>query len=333
MSGKGRNAKSFYVRIFKRIRIFLFSRLNRELLIFLFFFFISASFWFMQTLNDTYDYEFAVSLRLKNVPDKVVITSNVPQTIRFTVRDKGTALLNYMFGQSFYPVVLDWKDYSSDAHTSKIVISQADLLKAIKGQLISSTKILSIKTDNIELIYTKGYSKKLPVRLQAKIVMARQYYLSQIIVEPDSVLVYAPKKLFDSLTTVYTSNVVLRAVADTTRAQIRLRPVHGAKFIPEVVKVQLNTDIYMEKKVEVPIKGINFPPHKSLKTFPAKVEVSFQTGLLQSKYISPKDFEVVVDYEELIKQGYVALHLRTKPNGVRNVRLNQGGVDFLIETD
>ena len=330
MSGKERIAKLFYVRILKKVSFFLFSKKNRELLIFLFFLFISASFWFMQTLNDTYDYEFAVSFRVKNVPEKMVVTSNIPTTVRFTVRDKGTVLLNYMFGQSFYPIVLDWNDYYNGS--SKIVIPQSDLLKSIKGQLMTSTKVITLKSETIDVIFTKGESKKIPVKLQSGIFTGKQYYLSQILIKPDSVLVYAPKKLLDSLKIAYTSNIQIHAVSDTTRVQIPLQRIHGAKFVPETVLVQLNTDIYMEKSLDVPIIGINFPTNKSLKTFPSKVTVTFQTGLLQSKHITSADFKVITDYNELMKGGRVVLHIQSEPRGIKNLRMSPKLVDFLVET-
>ena len=332
MSGQGRNVKPFYVRILKKIRYFLFSKKNRELLIFLFFLFISASFWFMQTLNDTYDYEFAVSFRIKNVPDKMVITSEIPSTVRFTVRDKGTVLLNYMFGQSFYPIVLDWNDYYNNATGNRIEIPQADLLKSIKGQLITSTKIVAIKSEAIDVVYTKGEAKKIPVRLQARIITAKQFYISQILIKPDSVLVYAPKKLLDSLKVAYTVDLQLHAVSDTTKEKIPLRAVHGAKFVPEVVAVQLNTDIYMEKSLEIPITGVRFPDNKALKTFPSKITVTFQTGLLESRNITSNDFKVVTDYDELMKKGRVVLHILSAPRGIKNVRISQQNIDYLIES-
>ena len=62
--------------------------------------------------------------------------------------------------------------------------------------------------------------------------------------------------------------------------------LRGAKFIPSFDDVTLLVDIYAEKSVEVPIRGINFPPDKVLRTFPSKVQVTFQVGLSHFKSIT-----------------------------------------------
>ena len=42
------------------IRVFLFSRSSKEILLFLFFLVLSGAFWLSLTLNDTYEQEFAI---------------------------------------------------------------------------------------------------------------------------------------------------------------------------------------------------------------------------------------------------------------------------------
>ena len=59
-------------------------------------------------------------------------------------------------------------------------------------------------------------------------------------------------------------------------------------------------DIYAEKSVEVPIRGINYPPDKVLRTFPSKVQVTFQVGLSHFKSITSEDFFIGVTYESLL---------------------------------
>ena len=41
--------------------------------------------------------------RVKDLPNNVVLTSEPPSELRVRVKDKGTVLLNYMLGKSFYP--------------------------------------------------------------------------------------------------------------------------------------------------------------------------------------------------------------------------------------
>ena len=85
-------------RIFRVVRNFLFSIVNKEFLIFLFFLLVSATFWVLTTLNETYEREIAVPLKLVNVPKGVVITSDMNDTLKVTIRDRGYFLFAYKFG-------------------------------------------------------------------------------------------------------------------------------------------------------------------------------------------------------------------------------------------
>ena len=99
-----RNIKYIYLKLSRKIKDFLLSDKSREFLIFLFFFFIAGGFWLLQTLNNDYEAEFSIPVRLKGVPNHVVLTSEPPSELRIKVKDKGTVLLNYMLGKSFFPV-------------------------------------------------------------------------------------------------------------------------------------------------------------------------------------------------------------------------------------
>ena len=75
--------------IYKMVRNFLFSSANREFLTFFFFFILSSLFWLMMTLNENYEKEICVPVRLTNVPRNVVVTTEIEDSLRVTVRDKG----------------------------------------------------------------------------------------------------------------------------------------------------------------------------------------------------------------------------------------------------
>ena len=193
--------------------------------------------------------------------------------------------------------------------------------------------MLTIRPDTVEFIYTKGKAKKVPVKLQGKVALDRQYYISDIIYSPDSVMVYAPQEILDTITAAYTQALNFEDVADTVRRRVNLADVRGAKFIPSFDDVTLLVDIYAEKSVEVPIRGINFPPDKVLRTFPSKVQVTFQVGLSHFKSITSEDFFIGVTYESLLnnKGEKCPVNLKSIPRYVNHVRLNPKEVDYLIE--
>lgn len=330
MFGK-KNIRVQYLRTLEKIRNFLLSRKSGEFLIFLFFVFVSFCFWLLQVLNDDYETELAIPLKMKNVPENVVLTSELPKELKMSVKDRGTVLVNYLLGKTLYPVTLDFNDYADKG--SQIRIPAMSLNKRMVGQLNQSTKLLSVKPDTLELIYTRGEGKKVPVRLRGEVKTERQYYISDIVYSPDSAMVYAPKEILDTITAAYTEALYVEQISDTLRHRVGLMPVKGARFTPEYSDVTFLVDVYSEKTVEVPVKGVNFPADKILRTFPSKVNVTFQIGLRQFKGVDSGDFEVVVDYEKLLKDKKEKCRpeLVHFPSNINHIRMSPSEIDYIIE--
>lgn len=326
-----RNIKRIYFDITRKVKNFLLSDKSRKFFVFLFFFFIAGGFWLLQTLNNDYEAEFSVPVRLRGVPNNTVITSEPASELHIKVKDKGTVLLNYMLGKSFYPITLDFADYKGDDNHVRIYASQFE--KKILSQLNVSTRLLSMTPDTLEYIYSTGVSKLVPVKLQGTVSAGRQYYLSDTVFTPDSVLVYAPAAVLDTITTAYTQRVILENISDTLKQQVPLLSGKGVKFVPASIEMMLPVDVYTEKTVEVPLHGVNFPADKVLRAFPSKVQVTFQVGLSRFRQIDANDFHINVSYEELLRLGSdkYTVKLNKLPVGVSQVRFNPEQVDFLIE--
>lgn len=326
-----RKIDTLYPKYSKKIKNFLLSKMSKEFLIFLLFFFIASAFWLLQTLNDDYETEFSMPIRMRGVPNDIVITSETASELKVRVKDKGIVLLNYIITKNFYPINLEFpNDYEANDY---IKIYAKDFEKKITSQLNASTRLLTIKPDTLEYIYSTGMAKLIPIKLQGKISSGRQYYIPDTLYNPDSVLVYAPASLSDSISYAYTEKIVLENISDTTTYQAQILPVKGVKFIPNTVNITFPTDVYTEKIVEVPLRGINFPADKILRTFPSKVKVTFQVGMSRFKDIDADDFNIHIPYEELINinSDKYEIKLANTPAGISNIRISPKQIDFLIE--
>jgi len=325
------NIHARYLKALNGIRNFLLAKKSREFLIFLFFVFVSFSFWLLQVLNDDYETELSIPLRMKNVPENVVLTSELPKELKIGVKDRGTVLVNYLLGQTLYPVTMDFEEYLDKGN--QVRIPSNTLSKRIASQLNQSTKLSTIKPDTLELIYTRGEGKKVPVSLRGEVKADRQYYISDVLFSPDSVMVYAPKEILDTITSAYTESLYIEEISDTIRHRAGIMPVKGARFTPSYSDITFLVDMYSEKTVEVPVQGINFPEDKLLRTFPSKVQVTFQVGLRQFKSVTADDFGVVVDYEKLREEKGEKCHpvLTKFPSNVNHIRVSPQEIDYIIE--
>lgn len=326
-----RDIERLYLRFVYKVKNILLSNASKEFFIFLFFFIVASAFWLLQTLDQQFETEISVPIRLKNVPDNIVITSDIPTGLKIKVRDKGTTLLNYKLTRTFFPININFNEFPG--RNNVVRINSTVFQRIISGQLGSSTQILAVKPDSIEYYYSTGVSKMVPVRFNGKIKAGKQHFISDTIFTPDSVRVFAPENILDTLSAATLQYLTVDAIDDTVRVEAPLQQLRGVKYIPSAVNVTLPTDIYTEKTVEVPLEGINFPAGQTLRAFPSKVKVTFQVGLSKYRQINAEDFHILVSYEELLKLGSkkYTVRLRNVPAGVLQIRFNPEQVDFLIE--
>ncbi|WP_272816831.1 YbbR-like domain-containing protein [Phocaeicola oris] len=320
-----------YKKVIKKIRSFLLSASTKEFLIFLFFVFISFCFWLMTVLNDDYESDFNIKLNMRNVPDNVVMTAELPTDMRIRLKDRGTVLAKYWMRHASIPITLDFNDYVELG--TEVTVPKSTVVQKIRNQLSQSTQMISLHPDSIFFIYTRGEGKKVPVKFQGSIQVDPKYYISGLNCEPDSVMVYAPIEILDTITAAYSQLTKFDELKDTTAQRIPLQEVRGAKFVPDYNDVTIMVDVYSEKTLEVPVHGMNFPPDKVLRTFPSKVKVTFQVGLSHFKTVTSDDFFIAVSYEELLnsKNSKCMPHLKASPSIVNHPRISPLEVDYIIE--
>lgn len=315
----------------KNVRTYLSPLWSRQFLTFLFFLLLSASFWLFQTINETYDREFAIPVRLTGVPDNVVITTEPPTHIRFTLRDRGFVLMRYLYTRRFSPIIIKWEDIATNS--GQISLSTAELLKNTLASLEGSTQSVGMRPESVDIFFNHGQSRELPVVVQGRFEPDSAYSIVAVDVEPRHVLVYASKRVLDTLTAAHLEPIHLRQLTDTTTLQHAFMKIPGVKYVPERVKLRVLADRMIEKSVEVPVQGVNFPADKTLRTFPTKVKVTFQVGMSQYRKLTPENFVLVVNYEDLIKNpgNSCKLSLKTTPYGARMPRISPSEVEYIIE--
>ena len=318
--------------ILRLIKMFLFSKANKEFVVFILFLALSGVFWLFTTLNEVYEYEFSIPVSVVGIPKNAVLTSEETDTVRMTIRDKGITLLTYMYGDVLKKVNASFKTYSKSNGTG--VITASELQKLVYQQLASGSRITSVKPDKLEFYYNYGAKKKVPVRWSGRVIPEEMFFISRVAYSPDSINIYASHEKLDSINVVYTEQLNYANFRDTLIAHCELAKIKGVKMVPDHVNVSFFTDVLTEEEIEgVPIKAINMPAGKSLRTFPAKVNISFVTGVSVYRNLKPTDFTVIADYKEIMSHPTEKCHIYLKnvPRGISRARLETNMVDYLIE--
>lgn len=318
--------------ILHSLRRILFGWMNREFFIFLFFLVVAGVFWLLTTLNESFEHEVKVPLHFVNVPKDVVITSGDADTLRVVVRDKGISLVTYVYGGPLQPVDINFSRY--DAANGSGTVPATDIQRLVASRLPASARTVSVKPETEVFFYNNGQKKRVPVQYQGKVEAEPRYFISEVRYLPDSVTIYAVPSKLDSISRVYTEALRLPEFRDTLTVSASLQRIEGVKMVPPQVGIRFTADMLTEASIDnVPIVGINMPAGKVLRTFPAKIAVSFTTGMKNYQHISASDFLIVADYDEISASDGTQcnIYLRRQPDGIQRVRMATQHVDYLIE--
>ncbi len=314
------------------IRDFLFSKTNREFLIFLLFLLLSGIFWLMMTFNETYEKEIVLPVRYVNVPQSAVLTSGESDSIHVSISDKGFSLFAFIYSRDSHTIDIDFTKYALPDGIGSV--PAIDLQHMIEQLLPTSAKITSLKTEKLVFYYNNGEKKKVPVRWRGHLKTDPHYFIAKTLIEPDSVTIFASREKLDSIHYVYTRELNYSDIHDTLIVTSELQRMQGVKIVPNKVKINIQTDVLTEEIIDsIPVVGINMPKGKVLRTFPSRVSVKIVTGMKNYKAIMPSDILVVADYEQFKDEtsDKCTLQVKKVPEGVSRATLNVKQVDYLIE--
>lgn len=316
------------------IRNFLHINNSREFLVFLFFVLIAFLFWYLTTMANEYEMKFSPTLKLKNVPQELMVIEPLPEKIDIVLKDKGDKLVEYKARGKFKELVID---YSQHANTmGRTAIYGAELNKLITSKLPSSTQIVSISRDTLLYYVASAQGVKLPVKVSGRIEANSQYRIDHIKLVPDSVTVYAAAPYLDSLQAVYTPRLHYTELTDSVKHTLTLGTnMRGVRYEPSKVELNVAVSPYVDQSLEIPITGHLFPYGVSIKTFPSKAKVTFRISLKDYGKISKEDFELHVHYSQIQDNhsGKVAPKLDAQPSNVTNIRIEPEEVDYLLEVN
>ena len=323
-------------RIYKQFKEMLFGTKSHELLVFCFFLAVSFGFWLLQALNETLEREVQVNLDLENVPPDVVIIDSLPSALSVVIHDRGLALARHSFSTLFHPnhLEIDFTKCETKKNEAEVYISAAEIRRMFGQVFAPTTSIQSYSPDTLRFSYNHGLSRTLPVRLAGSFKAQSQNYIQSIQIEPDSVRVFAPATMLDTMHSVYTEAFLIDGLHEAGSYHVGLHKQKLVKYDPKEISIKVNVGYYTEKTVRVPIIGLNFPADRKLRTFPAQANITFRVESGRYHQITAEDFVLATTYEELMDNtadSKLLLHLKTVPEGVSNVRISPMEVDYLIE--
>lgn len=315
----------------KKFRNFLYKLINKKFLVFLFFFAVSGVFWLAISLREPMEREILIPVQIANVPPNVMLINDGIDTLRVMVRDNGYNLMGYYFDNK-PPITVDFGAYhKGDGHG---VVPASEVVKLIKSRMESSTQVLTVKPEKIDIYYNYGDYKKVPVEMNGNVAADARSFIVSKFVSPDSVTIYATSDELKQISSIKTQYFNITGVIDHEKKKIPLQKINGVKCLPHEVTLDVRADVLTEGSVEVPIEAVGVPEDKVLRTLPSSVRIKFATGANLLNHMDVSQFTVVVNYDEIAGNetaNYLKLQLTQYPSSVKNPVLSIGSVKYLVE--
>ncbi len=305
----------------------------KKVLAFLFFLIIAFGFWFLQTMQQSFEIEMPIAIKFTNIPSGIVLDNNTPTKINVKIKDKGTILLRYFFNRNKKKEIeIDLQDL--DLKKTSYILPKKKLETKVENQLLSTSTQLAIIPDALKIEYQGLQKKELPVILSGQLTPAIGYVLiDTMLFTPKKIYAYGSKNALDSLTGIYTETIEIQNITSHIQKQIKLNPPKGILLNEKNVELNVSAEEFTEKVIQIPIICKNIPENYFVRLFPPIVDLTVQVVLSDYGKIDASNFEVIVDYADLIKnKDYKAtLTLSTKPDWIKSYKLNPEKIEFLIE--
>jgi hypothetical protein len=320
--------KRFIKLLAKKLKSFLFAK---DVLSFLLFVLLSASFWFFNALDKNREITIDVPVRFVNVPRDISYINDIPDHISVNIRDEGIHLFSYAKAR-LKPMNIE--PVNNYGIKGQFVINAGQLNRQLQSYLLPTTNIIEIKPDSLLIKYEKLAVKKLPVVLISKIELKPQYMLSnRIRINPAYINVFGPANIIDTLKNIKTELLEIKNLNDTTSFKCKLKNVDFVKFSADNVNVSLYVEMFTEKTVELNVEAVNNPQNLNIRTFPAIVKATFNIGISRFSTFENKDLRVIIDYNDLKQSKNTKYKLKTLNNAtfINNVRILPEEVEFILE--
>ncbi len=293
---------------------------------FLFFLLFSFILWFIAKFSKEYTEVISLEMAFENVPPTIIpIVKSAPK-IEFTLKATGFQFLYYQFLDDRLKINVQEANFQEGRATLPI----AAQYQSLKEQLLGETEIINYFPGVIEFDYQEQSSQKVPV-VAPQFKIALGYSVISVEFEPDSVDVVGPMAQIKAMDQIQPLFVPQNSIKESFETWVEL-PVENqlTSLSSQKVLMKVAIDRFSEAKYQLPIKMINAPKEGVFKFFPSKVSITFSAPLNSLRNITPADFQIGIDYNQLSTNNKsVKLKVYQSPEEVVNLRLDPKEVQFL----
>ena len=268
----------------------------------MFFMLLSTAFWFLTTLNKTYEGEISYPVKFTNFDENKNVLNNLPKKVKLRIKSDGFTLLRYKWAFTLMPHIIDVKKYFIKQYQVKntYFLLTSKIKSDFRRTLGSELTIIDIMPDSIIMQYTQTVSKRVKVIPNIKYKLSKQFMLrDDIVVYPDSITITGPEQIIDTIEFVKTKPLQLGVIEKTISRNIGLEPIDEINTSEKRVDFKVEVEKFTEAKLSLSISIKNLPDTATVMIMPSKINISYLVSLSEYENIKPEMFKAVVDYNTI----------------------------------
>ncbi len=309
---------------------------NKKVNVFLLCLLLSFALWVSITYSKEYIYSETFPISFVDNSNKTNFYTK-DSVITVEVRTSGFEYLaNQLFVSHKKKVVLDIDDINLDLSKGKSRIPTSRLKPMITEEIGTVSNNTKISPENINLVWNKVYSKKVPVVCRAVFSFQKPYdaYSKPEMLIKEAV-VEGNKEDLDKLDTLYTQKISYKNINRTVVLNIPV-DVSSLKSTlvckTTVIPTRIVAEKYTENVVSIPVDVVRYEDYKNIKILPQQVKLRYRVAMKDYNKANTKDFKayVICSNEVLEKNEKLKVYLSNIPEYIRIVNIVPEKVEYIL---
>ncbi len=311
---------------------------NRKLYVFLFCLSLSFFFWLLNALSKTASTEAVFNVSYVNQPENKVVLNKLPNQLSLKIKGLGFDLMAYKLRLRRPNLRIDLSEMQGvNNELQHVKLASTSFSEYIANQLGEQIEVKEIYPDSIRFVFDARVEKKVKIISSTQLNFEQQYQLfGRLLVKPAITSVSGPASILDTLNAVYTEELVLDNLSETTTESVQFRAEYAQKklsFNPEKVILHIPVEKFTESSVMVKVSYENVPDSIEIKAIPNEIEVKFLIPLSKMASLASANFSAKIDYEQ-INDNFnhkLKVELIEYPDFIQSLTLNPGKVEYILK--
>ena len=309
---------------------------NMDLKVYLVCVAIATFIWLMMKLSDGYSKEIEIPISYSNYPAGMVLVNKPTSSFKVQVESQGFKMITIALKNN-KKVHLDLSklELRRTKYKRWVASIPSHLFSyEISTQLGVSPIDSRIQPDSIFFVFDSLLTRKLPVELNSKLSFVEGNTLyGDLQLSPSKVEVTGPALTVKAMKSVIADSLIVEHIDGDFETKIGIHATKEyVKYNPDNIIVKAEVAKFSEFSTTVNLGVESDVPNIKIKTFPAKVKLTYSIPIPLYESISDSSFLVIVHIDSLdvLKGNQLIPKIIKQPEFVNSVYMDVDKVEFII---